>query len=128
VTILKYTDSSWKLSETRYWRRLADDWGKHFELTIDSSTAKRIIPKLSFEQVIDSIKAFRLDTVITQHDIHNFRDKVADGMLYTIEVSTKNSYRRLSYSNPSHYNDPYDKQISSFLTFMQKNLEAFVLE
>ena len=124
VTILKYTNSTWSLNETQYWYRLLNDWGKHSEFNIDSSVTKRLLPQLTFLQSIDSIKTFRLDTIITQYSIPNFRNNVADGIFYTIEISTKDYYRRISYSNPKYYSDPYDKQISRFLDFMNRNFKA----
>jgi hypothetical protein len=127
VTILRYTDSSWKLTETRYWVNTPNEWAKQPELIIDSLTTKRVIPKLPFFQAIDSIESYRLDTAITQRKIPNFEDRTADGMSYTIEIATKNSYRVIYYNNPFSYSDPNDTQITKFLKFMGKNLNAFVI-
>jgi hypothetical protein len=128
VTILKYTDSTWRLNQTRYWTKAIGKLGESRRFSFDSSETKKVIPDLAFEQIFDSLQCFRLDTLPTQLDIPNFRDKVADGMTYIIEVSTKKYYRQLSYSNPFYYDDPYNKQASNFLKFMAQHLNAFVIQ
>jgi len=126
ITILRYSDSTWRLTETTYWREPPSDWSKPSTLIIDSSVTRVIAPDLSITAILDSLKGFRLDTFMTQKKIPGFRNMVGDGMSYKIEIATKGFYNLTSYDNPSHYRDGYNSHITQFLNFMKNNLGAFV--
>lgn len=57
----------------------------------------------------------RIKTLPTQIAIPGFRDNTADGIGYTLEISTNNYYKYLSYRNPSRYNDEYHKTFNQLL-------------
>lgn len=64
---------------------------------------------------LDTIK-----TLPTQIAIPGFRDNTADGIGYTLEISTNNYYKYLSYHNPSRYNDQYHKTFTQLLDRLKK--------
>ena len=128
ITILKFQDSVWQLTETSYWEQPVTSWNEKTKFQIDSLVTRKIVPNISFNAIMDSIEKFRLDTIPTQRKIPGFRNQVGDGMQYVIEISTKHYYERLAYDNPFHYRDDYDKQVSGFLKFAATNLKAFVMD
>jgi hypothetical protein len=127
ITILRYSDSTWKLTETRYWVQNMRNWNKNSKYILDSLITKNIIPGSAFSTIINSIQKFELNTLPTQDKIPGFHNGVSDGMNYQIEIATKNYYHRLSYANPFHYQDKHNKKISNFLMFCKTNLKAFIM-
>lgn len=67
---------------------------------------RRIIPKCGWDKFYDSLNLFGLRSLPTEALIKDFnRRELLDGSGYVFEIATKNSYRRIHYSNPDVY--PY---------------------
>ena len=128
VTILKFSNSNWQLTETRYWIDNINRYPNDDLMILDSSFTKKLVPRISFADIIDSINYFCLGVIPTQNKISGFIDRTADGISYTLEVASKNCYKILSYNNPKYYMDDNHKRINSVLKFFQRNLGLFVLE
>lgn len=108
--ILRYTDGNWEA-------------GNYLFYTTDSKldslflTAKQI-PNDTIHyltSLLDNIK-----TLPTQVAIPGFRDNTADGIGYTLEISTNSYYKYLNYRNPSRYNDEYHKTFNQLLDRLTK--------
>jgi hypothetical protein len=127
LTILKYSDSTWHLTETRYWIENVKNYPNADLMMLDSSKTKLNFPTRSFEKIIDSIESFRIDLIPSQHQIAGFMDKTADGAYYTLEVATKRYYKLLSYHNPKYYEDSSNKRVVELLNFLERDLRAFVM-
>lgn len=74
---------------------------------------------------IKLINKFQIDTFPTQTLIPNKDGGCFDGILYTIEIATKNSYRILRYHNPDCYpnsmtNKNFDLFINTFLASINR--------
>lgn len=41
--------------------------------------------------------------MISQDQIKNFKDNIADGVTYNLEISTKNKYKLIRYRCPEYY-------------------------
>jgi len=115
LIILKYQESAWRLSLTNYW--ISHEWegGRPKNVVFDSSFSQSLQVSSSISRLVDSINEFRLDTFPSQKEIPNFRDRVADGMFYDIEIATPHYYKAISYNNPQRYDDPLNRRITTFL-------------
>jgi hypothetical protein len=108
--ILRYTAGNWEANNYHFYTN-------HSSLDSLFLTAK-LIPGDTVHLItsfLDNIK-----TLPTQVAIPGFRDKTADGIAYTLEISTNNYYKYLSYRNPSRYNDDYHKTFTQLLDRLTK--------
>ena len=126
LTDLKYSDSTWGLTETTFWDAFSSDNSNAKLTELDSSVTKRKRPSIDFEKIIDSINYFQIQTLPSQHEIPNFVNRAADGVSYTLEISTKDYYKIVSYDNPNVYNDSSHRKFLKLLKFFNTNLGAFV--
>lgn len=117
---LKYQDSAWHLSLTDYW--ISYDWenGRQKNIVFDSSFSQSLQVPSAISGIIDSINQFRIDTFPSQKEIPNFRNRVADGMFYEIELATPYYYKAINYYNPNYYSDSFNHRITKFLTMLNK--------
>jgi hypothetical protein len=95
LIILKYSDTSWLTQKIRYYK--SEDGVSHFK------NEKLIKPAITLPLLIDSLGQMQLDKLISQEEIPNFVDNVADGVTYNLEVATKGSYKLLTYHCPEHF-------------------------
>jgi hypothetical protein len=95
LIILKYSDTSWQTQKVRYYK--SEDGVMHFK------NEKIVKPTLSLPSLIDSLKQIRFDKFISQEEIPNFIDNVADGVTYNLEIATKGNYKLLTYHCPEHF-------------------------
>jgi hypothetical protein len=128
LTILRFSDSAWCCTESRYWVGSIDEWGKNRSLYADSVFTRRILPKTPFNIILDTLNQYELFKLPSQHEIPGFVDKTADGMNYTLEISTSQSYKVIKYRNPQYYNDTLNRKITSLLKFLNHSINAFVME
>lgn len=94
LIILKYADTSWLTQKIRYYKN--EDGVTHFK-------NEKIIPTISLPLLIDSLKQMQLDKLLSQEQIPNFVDNVADGVTYHLEIAAKGSYKLLTYHCPEHF-------------------------
>jgi hypothetical protein len=94
LIILKYADTSWLTQKIRYYK--SEDGVIHFK-------NEKIKPTITLPLLIDSLKQMHLDKLISQEQIPNFEDNVADGVTYNLEISTKGNYKLLTYHCPEHF-------------------------
>lgn len=94
LIILKYSDTSWLTQKIRYYE--SEDGVTHFK-------NEKIKPTISLQLLIDSLKQIQLDKLVSQEQIPNFVDNVADGVTYNLEIATKGNYKLLSYHCPEHF-------------------------
>ena len=89
---------------------------------VDSSYTYRIVPLIPFPNILDTIKHYQLKAIPSQKDIPDFVDRVADGLSYSIELSTKDYYKLISYHSPNLQNDNfgYNAKMTKFLKFMER--------
>jgi len=119
LIILKHKDSSWHLSLTDYWINHEWENGRPQKVVLDSSFTRSLEPSSSISKLVNSIIQFRLDTFPSQNEIPSFRDRVADGMFYEIEIATPHYYKALSYNNPRRYTDFFNRRIAELLTTLE---------
>ena len=94
LIVLKYADTSWLTQKIRYYK--SADGVTHFK-------NEKIKPTISLPLLIDSLKQMHLDKLLSQEQIPNFVDNVADGVTYNLEISTKGKYKLLTYHCPEHF-------------------------
>jgi hypothetical protein len=68
-----------------------------------SFKAGKVIQNNSYSILVDSLKNFDFESMLSQDEINNFVDNVADGVTYTMEVATTKYYKLISYHCPEHY-------------------------
>ncbi|NNV57142.1 hypothetical protein [Limnovirga soli] len=95
LILLKYSDTSWQTQRIRYFK--SEDGVMHFK---NENVVK---PTITLPLLIDSLKIFQIEKLISQEQIPNFVDNVADGVTYNLEIATKGSYKLLTYHCPEHY-------------------------
>jgi hypothetical protein len=95
LIILKYSDTSWLTQKIRYYN--SEDDVTHFK------NEKLINPTIALPLLIDSLLQMHLDKLLSQEEIPNFVDNIADGVTYDVEVATKGSYKLLTYHCPEHF-------------------------
>ena len=118
LTILKYRDSSWQLTRTDYWVSNKSNWPNRDLVMLDSSfTSIQELPA-NILLVIDSINSFDLRSFPSQHKIPGFRDIVADGMGFTVELATNQYYKAVVYNNPGFYKDSFNQKMTRFLNML----------
>ena len=113
LVIIKHIDSSWLVQNIRYYR--SEDGVIHYRNEL-------LKPTISLSLLIDSIKQVRLAEIISQEEIPNFIDNVADGVTYDLEIATKNSYRLLTYHCPEHFakTEPNNKKFLDVILLVDK--------
>ena len=119
VKVLKYEDSNWHLSETRYWISGDSSFpNRGSKIFLDSGNIEfsRLITPIS--SILDTLFKFNLVTFPTQSQISGFSDNVADGLYYDLEVATKNYYKLLSYHEPERYADNSNRNFSRILKLL----------
>ena len=114
LIILKYSDTSWQTQKIRYYK--SEDGVTHFK------NEKIIKPTLSLPLLIDSLKQINLDKFISQEEISNFVDNIADGITYNLEIATKGSYKLFTYHCPEHFakNEINNKNFLDLLLLVDK--------
>lgn len=54
-------------------------------------------------QYVDSLKNVDFKSIISQNEIANFRDDIADGITYHLEVATPTFYKLITYHCPERF-------------------------
>jgi hypothetical protein len=76
--------------------------------------------------LIDQLTSYDFISIPSQDDIPNFQDKMADGVTYTIEISTKRFYKLLIYHCPNKYaNEPNNKRILELIHLLDTYFEFY---
>lgn len=115
---LRYEDSGWKLCQTDYWYHWKAEKGILEYPIVDSFNSRSLTLPINILPIVDSIRISMLDTFPTQAEIPNFSAKVADGVFYTIELSTAHYYKLINYNNPARYDDVHNRNITKLLTLL----------
>lgn len=68
-----------------------------------SFKAGKIIKNNSYQTLIDSLSNYNFESLLSQDEIDNFVDSVADGVTYTMEIATGKYYKLLTYHCPERY-------------------------
>jgi hypothetical protein len=68
-----------------------------------SIRAGKIIQNNSYQILVDSLKFYGFESLLSQEEIDNFVDNIADGVTYTMEIATSKYYKLISYHCPEHY-------------------------
>jgi len=81
-------------------------------------------PLCGWQKFADSLISFKLESLPTQDSIKNFKSVrgFTDGDGYNIEISTRHSYKMLSYFMPEY--SPYSecKTVTAFIAFLKRQL------
>lgn len=120
LIILKYQNATCHLSLTNYWINHEWENGRPQKVVFDSSFNQSLQTPSSISRIVDSIIQFRLDTFPSQKEISNFRNRVADGMFYEIEIATPHYYKALIYNNPKRYTDSFNRRFADLLITLEK--------
>lgn len=115
--ILRYTAGNWEADNYQFY---TNDGG------LDSLflTAKQI-PGDTVQHITSFLGKIKI--LPTQVAIPGFRDNTADGIGYTLEISTNSYYKYLYYHNPSRYHDDYHKTFIQLLDRLTTIFPARVL-
>jgi hypothetical protein len=133
--IIKYVDNNWFATVTDYWQRAPERGEKGYtnqkypyqalNTIVDSSYTYRVVPAISFSNILDTLTHYQLNAIPSQKDIPDFVDGIADGFSYSIELSTKHYYKLMSYHSPNLQHDKfgYNAQVTEFLKFIERTFK-----
>lgn len=117
VYIVRFADNEWLATVTDYWVRQPNIGEKGYtgqkypyrgiHAIVDSSRTKRMTLSITYVRFLDSLQTYDIENIPSQKDIPGFKDLVADGFTYAIEISTRRYYKLLSYHSPGSQNDQY---------------------
>lgn len=94
LIMLAYKNGIWQSGKFRYSR---NDKG------VGTIKKIKIKGELSINSLVDSLKLIDFTNLPSQEEIKDFRDNVADGITYLLEISDKRYYKLLIYHCPEHY-------------------------
>jgi hypothetical protein len=82
--------------------------GQKFDYTsysynLDSYTLKENYQNKAITQLVDSLQMIDFRGMISQNEIPNFIDGIADGITYHLEVATPTYYKLVTYHCPEHF-------------------------
>ena len=120
VKVLKYEDSNWHFSETRYW--ISGDSiypNRGSKVFLDSGNIEFSRLTVPISLLLDSLYKLDFNTFLDQEKIPGFVDNVADGLYYNLEIATKNYYRHLFYHEPNRYYDSSNKNFCRILRLLR---------
>lgn len=139
VISIHYSNNNWFASKTYYWTSFPQPGEKGYkggitsegltQMVLDSLQTFRVKPKIPFSDIIDSVQYFNILGIPSQEEIPNFRDTVADGFNYVIEIATKDYYKIISYHCPAAYakEEINNRKVTEFLDFISRNLSGFMI-
>ncbi|CAN5716717.1 hypothetical protein BH10BAC2_BH10BAC2_17400 [soil metagenome] len=138
VISIHYSNNHWFTTNTYYWTSFPEVGEKDYhggvnmesltKLIIGSAQTFRIKTSIPFSRIIYTIEQFNILNIPTQEEIPNFKDRVADGFSYVIEIATKDYYKTISYQCPDIYKDEINnKKVTEFLDFISKNLTEIMM-
>lgn len=137
--VLKYSNNEWRCFEYSYQRKevpddnsssnyLSDLLQKEIKkLRVDSFSSKRIYPKSSWENLIDSLLFYGITSLPDQIEIVGYKNKIFDGVGYNFEIATSKGYREIFYREPQFYNDDYNKRMTKILRLLEYELDFPVI-
>ena len=94
----------------------------------DSIVTHQFIPKCGWKNFKDTLNNSGLFTLPSQRQIKNFEDGLTDGTNYTLEIATRNTYRRISYHCPGHFHDSINESFWHSLLFIDRNVQLIFIE
>ena len=95
VIILVYKDSLWYSYKINY--HVSENGGKI------NYVKEKVESEALTKSLVDSLMLIDFSNLKSQNEIKDFKDNIADGVSYNLEIATKKSYRILTYHCPEHF-------------------------
>lgn len=137
LIVIKNESGVWNSTLITYWTRTASQterqfdstvfWNQYYNEIVDSSETKNLNPDCSWNNLIDSLKLYKIFNLSSQEEIKGFKDNVNDGISYHFEIATKNQYKFYTYHCPDVYNDDDNKKVTKILKLISKHLTGISL-
>ncbi|MEO8146236.1 MAG: hypothetical protein ABI723_01300 [Bacteroidia bacterium] len=137
VIIIKNENKIWSASVISYHTHLlseneiqfdtTSDTNQFFHLVVDSAEFENLIVKSSWNNLLDSLQFFGINTLPSQQDIKGFEDRSDDGIEYHFEIATKHRYKFYTYHCPAMYSDNYNQSIVNILGLINRELKGMMM-
>ena len=81
----------------------------------------------SLQLLAEEIKHIDFTKMISQSEIANFKNNVADGITYNLEISTSKYYKLLTYHCPEHFakTEPNNKKFLDVIFILDRHLHFY---
>jgi hypothetical protein len=81
----------------------------------------------SLSRFADSLQNVDFSKIISQEEIENFRDNIADGIIYFLEVATPKYYKLVTYHCPEHFAkaEPNNKKFLDLVLALDRHLHFY---
>ena len=81
----------------------------------------------SLQLMAEELKTFDFKKMISQAEIENFIDNVADGINYDLEIATCKYYKLVSYHCPEHYapTEANNKKFLNIILMLDRHLHFY---
>ncbi|MDB5203767.1 MAG: hypothetical protein JWQ27_3176 [Ferruginibacter sp.] len=81
----------------------------------------------SLQLLVNKLNAVDFPSMISQSDIENFNDNIADGAKYYLEVSTPEYYKLLIYHCPEYFakREPNNKKFLDLILMLDRHLHFY---
>lgn len=114
LIVLKRTNTSWFTQKMKYHE--TEDGLMHFK------NEKLRNSTIALPLLIDSLRQLQPNKIISQDEIPNFVENVADGVTYNLEIATKGSYKLVTYHCPERFakTEINNKMFLKFILLMNK--------
>jgi hypothetical protein len=81
----------------------------------------------SLQLLVEELNDIDFPKMISQSEIENFNDNVADGINYNLEIATSKYYKLLSYHCPEHFakTEPNNKKFLDVIFILDRHLHFY---
>ena len=130
VYIIKKINNNWKCILYNYVLSI-NQWssGNYLEYlakrTIDTFSVKKLQPKTNWIDFFKLIEKENIYNLPSQEDIKGWKNKIDDGIIYKVEIATKNKYKFYYYNCPDIYEKEFKecKQMTNILDIFNKEFD-----
>ena len=119
LVTLNITDTSVTAQKFDYY--LSDNGLAHFK------PSQRGLGGDSLQLLMEELNDIDFPKMISQSEIANFNDNVADGINYNLEIATSKYYKLLSYHCPEHFakTEPNNKKFLDVIFILDRHLHFY---
>ena len=81
----------------------------------------------SLQLLVEELNDIDFTKMISQSEIANFNDNVADGISYNLEIATSKYYKLLTYHCPEHFakTEPNNKEFLDIIFILDRHLHFY---
>jgi hypothetical protein len=118
IVVVRETDTVLLSQKIEYY--MSPDSAAHYKLYNNQQTG-------SLRILLDSLQHYDFAKMISQNEIENFTDNLADGITYHLEISNSKYYKLLTYHCPEHFAklEPNNKLFLEIILLLDRHLHFY---